>query len=339
VERLKVLPARLYQRYRSFFDRIVPALGMACLFLLADQATEAFPLEWRLSIAGGIVVASLVEPIAGYLLFMLALSWPLYSISIYIAALSLTLLVLMAFFVKRHLAALVLVLAVPLLVPYRIAPVVPLLAGLWWGEWGGMLGGLGGAFWLKLFAGMCGATPHLTQLGGQSLDVSHLISRFHVANSLQTLAWMVDPQAPSSQVLLLHILEILGWALAGYGVGLVRQRLDGMRQPAVGLVASVSAGILGAWLGLLGLPMALGLRDALVLSVPFVVEYCWSGGIAIGVYGVYRHLNRPAVVPLPSRVEPYRSTVRPAPEPDPTPWVRPQSDDDEQAGIIMIDLD
>jgi hypothetical protein len=312
---------------------------MACLFELADQATEAFSLEWRLSIAGGVVVAGLVEPIAGYLLFVLALSWPLYSISIYIAALSLTSLVLMAFFVKHHLAALVLVLAVPLLVPYRMAPLVPFLAGLWWGEWGGVLGGLGGAFWLKLFAGMCGATPDLTQLGGQSLDASRLISRFHAANSLQTLVWMVDPLAPSSQILLLHILGILGWALAGYGVGLVCQRVDGMRRPAVGLLASVSAGVLGAWLGILGLPMALGLRDAFVLSVPFVVEYCWSGVVAMGVYGVYHHLTRPAVVPLPSRVEPYRSAVHPAPEPDSAPWVRPQSDDDEQAGIIMIDLD
>jgi hypothetical protein len=342
VERIRLIPAWLYQRYRPFCDRLIPALGMAFLFVLTAQATAAFPQEWRLFIAGGVLLAGLLAPVAGYVLFTLALAYPLYSISIYIAALALAVLIPLAFFLTRHLTALLLVLASPLLASYRIAPLVPLLAGLWWAEWGGVLAGLGSALWLKIFAGMCGATLDLTQLGGRRLAVHQLVARFHTANSLQTLLWIAEPFAPDSQTLLLHVLEILGWGLAGYGVGLMRQRMEGMPRPNVGLLASISAGLLGIGIGSLAVPVALGLREALALPVPFLdflVECCWSSVVAIGLYGVSRYLTRPAVVPLRSPIKPYRPTVRPAPKPASQPWVRPQPRDDDQTDIIMIDLD
>lgn len=337
-----MIPARLYQRYRPFCDRLVPALGLAFLFVLTDQATDAFPMEWRLFIASGVLVAGLAAPIGGYVLFILALAYPLYSISIYVAALALALLIPSAFFLTRHLTAVVLVLATPLLVPYRLFLAIPLLAGLWWAEWGGVLVGLGSALWLKLFAGMCGAMPGLTQLGGQPLDVHHLIARFHAANSMQTLLWLGEPwlgTASHPSTLLLHVLEVVGWGLAGYGVGLMRRRMEGMPRPNVGLLATVSAGLLGAWLGSLAVPMALGLREAAALPIPFLVECCWSGLIAMGVYGLSRYLARPAAVSVPSRTEPHRPTVPPTPAPSPRPWVRPASGDEEQTDIIMIDLE
>lgn len=334
-----MFPAWLYQRYRPLFDRLVPALGLALLFLLTAQVTGAFAREWLLSIAGGVLVAGLLTPVAGYVLFALALAYPLYSISIYVAALALAVLILLGFFLARHLTAVVLVLAVPLLVSYRIAPVVPLVAGLWWAEWGGVLVGLGSALWLKTFAGMCGATLDLTQLGGQPLAVHQLIARFRAANSLQTLLWIAKPFAPDSQTLLLHVLEVLGWGLAGYGVGLMRRRIEGMSRPTIGLLASISAGLLGMWLGSLLVPIALDLREASALSVPFLAECCWSGVGAMGLYGASRYLNRPAVVPIHSRAEPYQPVARETPEPSPRPRVRPQPCDDEQADIIMIDLD
>jgi hypothetical protein len=350
VERIRVAPLWLYQRYRSFWDRLVPALGMALLFVLTDQATGAFSREWRLFIASGLLVVGLVTPTAGYVLFVLALAYPLYSISIYVAALALSVLVLLGFFLTRHLTAVVLVLVIPLLVPYRIAPLVPLLAGLCWAEWGGALAGLGSALWLKTVAGLCGATPDLTQLGGQPLALHQLIPRFQGANSLQTLLLLAQPwlgTPPDPETLLFHILEVLGWGLAGYGVGLMCQRTEGMPRPAVGLLASVSAGLLGMWLVSLVVPVVLGLREASAFPFPFMMECCWSGVIGMVLYAVSRYLTRPAVVPLRSRdlaglsqtIESSYPPVRPATEPAPRPWGHPQPRDDEQTDIIMIDLD
>ncbi|MEE8390237.1 MAG: hypothetical protein V3S14_05490 [Anaerolineae bacterium] len=347
MERIRVMPAQLYQRYHSFFDRLVPSLGMALLFVLVGQATGVFSREWLWFIAGMILLVGLIAPIAGYVLFVLGLAYPLYSISIYVAALALSILILLAFFVTRHLTALVLILAVPLLISSRTIWVIPFVAGLWWAEWGGVLVGMGGALWLKVFAGMCGATPDLLRLSGQTLATHQLIDRFHTANSLQTLLWLAEPLASDSQTLLLHVLEILGWGLAGYGVGLVRRWMENMSRPNLGLLICIVVGCLGIAVGSLALPMVFGVREASAWSTSllsnFLIECGVSGVIVIGLYGVSRYLTRPAVIPIRSRVEPRRSTVQPAPEPAPRPWVRPQprarANEDEPTDIIMIDLD
>jgi hypothetical protein len=343
VERIKVGPAWLYQRYRVFFDRLVPALGIAWLFVLTNRATGTFPGEWLGFIAGSILVAGLAAPLAGYVLFVLALAYPLYSISIYVAALALAVLIVLSFFVTRHFAAIVLVLTAPLLSVCRVAPLVPLLAGLWWAEWGGVLVGMGSALWLKTFAGMCGATPDLVQLGGQALAVQQLVDRFHVANSLQTLLQLADPLAPDPQALLLHILEILGWGLAGYGVGIVGRRIESVRRPAISLLASISAGMLGLWFGSIVIPVALGLREAsdspISVLLGFLVQSISSGVLVLGLYAGARYLVRPVVLPTRSRSDPYRPST--TPEPASQPWSRPQpvANEDEPTDIIMIDLD
>lgn len=376
--RLGKAGAWFYQRYRVVFDRLPAALGMAYLFFLVARSTDAFSSEWRIFIAGGVLVAGMARPIAGYLTFLLALAYPLYSISIYIAALALAILIPLAFFIEEYLAGLVLVLAAPLLSIYRVAPLAPLLAGLWWAEWGGVLVGLGSAFWLKTFAGMCGATLDLTQLGGVPLAAGRLIDRFHTANSLQTLLWVAEPwlgQSSDSQILLLHVIELLGWGLAGYGVGLMHRLMQEKSRSFGGIVlfeiSGVLVGLLGMGIGSLGLPMALGLRKKLALSIPFVVECCWSGAIAVAAHGVYHYLNRPAVAATRSRsAESWISTWLPArkgrshstlseergsvsnrfdlnhssdpqrPEVRPEPLSQKEEDDqDDQSDIIMLDLD
>jgi hypothetical protein len=338
---LDAIPSWLYQRYRVFFDRLVPALVMAFLFVLTDQTTGAFSREWHWAIAGGILGAGLAAPIAGYIAFVLALAYPLYSISIYIAALALSVLILMAFLTPRHLTPLMFALTVPLLASCRIAVMVPLLAGLWWAEWGGVLIGVGSALWLKVFAGMCGITPDLTQLGGQTLATQHLVDRFHVANSLQTLLWLAEPLAPDSRTLLLNILEVTGWGLAGYGVGLVGRRLNGMSRPRLGLFAGVSAGLLGIGLGSLALPVILDLRARSALSIShlsgFLLECVAGSTVAVALWAVSRHLARPAVVHTHSQTELYRPKRTPTPSPQ--PLARPQAREDEPTDIIMIDLD
>ncbi len=356
MRRTRDIPPWLYQRYRNFFDRLPSALGMAVLFALVDMRTGAFPVEWRTFIAAGILVSGLLLPIAGYILFILALAYPLFNISIYIAALALSVLILWAFFCSRHTGAVVLLLATPLLVPHWLAPLVPLLAGLWWGEWGGALVGAGSALWLKLFAGMCGTAPDTTSLSTQTLSAERLITRFHTANSLQTLLWIWEPLAPHPQALLLNILQILGWGLAGYGIGIMRQRMENMARPYLGLLAGISAAWLGVGAGSLAAPLALGLLRPSALPIShltnFLIEWGVSSAAAVMIYAAYRYLNRP-VIPSSLRrdVAIYRRqetgpgdglragtpATLPA-SPVSSPWAGP-SEEDEQEDIIMLDLD
>jgi hypothetical protein len=367
IKRIFIWPARFYQRYRTLFDRWVPAVVMVGLFLLTARATGTFSREWRLFIAGGLLLSGLAAPVAGYIVFILALAFPLYTISIYVAALALAVLIPLAFLVKdaQYLTAIVLVLSVPALVPYRIAPILPFLAGLWWAEWGGVLVGLGGALWLKIYAAMCDAPLDLAHVGAQSLNASRLISRFHTANSLQTLLWLVEPMTTSQETLLLHILEVLGWGLGGYCVGLVsRYMFNKSSRLSLGLVLSIVAGILGLAVGVLILPLAMGLRESLAILLPFVVEYSASGAIVAVLYGLSRYLNRPAVEPLHFRskhIVSRRSSsggvwsrdrksgddLHPSENEEgdeghkapPSSWESPQSHDDRSSDIIMIDLD
>jgi hypothetical protein len=144
-------------------------------------------------------------------------------------------------------------------------------------------------------------------------------------------------------VLLLHILEVLGWGLAGYGVGIIRRRMESAQRPAISLLASISAGMLGLWFGSVVVPVALGLRDAsdspISALVDFLVQCISSGMIALALYGAVRYLASPVVLPVRSRPEPHRAP--PMPEPVPQPWARPQpvANEDEPTDIIMIDLD
>ncbi len=348
-------PAWTYQRYRPVFDRLGPALGMAGLFVLGDRVTGVFPIEWQAFIAGGVLLAGLLSPTAGYLLFVAALALPLYAVSVYVAALGLSVLVLAAFLIlpsagrEARLAGWVLVLATPLLTPWRLHWAVPLLAGLWWGEWGGVLVGVLGAAWLKLFAGMCGAPVALLEVSGRTLAGAALVARFHTANSLQTLLWMGSPLAPDSLTLLAHVLEMVGWGLAGYGVGLARRWVSGAARPSLALLAGLALGVAGEWAGSVFFPLALGLTTETRFSISFLrgflVECVLSAAIVVGVYWVSRYLTRPVVSPWRGRkggsaLHPNPNEGRGGDEDDAVlrPWAGSRPRDDEQADIIMIDL-
>ncbi len=339
MNRILTFPAYLYQRYRLFCDRLLPALGMAATFLLTAQATGVFTTEWRTFIAAGVLIAGLAAPVAGYLLFVLALGLPLYSISIYVAALALTCLLLPIFLFQHHVAAVLLVLVAPLFSSYRVALLIPFLGGLWWAEWGGALMGLGAAMWLKIFAGMCGTTPDLLLLGGQLLPVDQLISRFQSANSLQTLLWIAEPFTSDAQGLLLNLLQILAWGLAGYGMGLMHSRMKSAPRPALVRRAGLSAGLLGLAAGILAAPLALGLLRPLDIPFSFLIECGWTGLAVIGLYALSSYLTRPVLASSPGRSELYRPLPPVAVRPDPLPVVRPRPQDEEQTDIIMIDLD
>ena len=70
-------------------------------------------------------------PWVAYAAFTFLIAYPLYCISIYVAAILLAALILTAHWAMRNLGAAVLVLITPVLLPWHLEATVPLLAGLY----------------------------------------------------------------------------------------------------------------------------------------------------------------------------------------------------------------
>ena len=160
------LPARIYQRQPQLWERLALAAGWSLLYLLVsdvgrlaaagtastDPGTTpanvvmAFPTEWRLVLAVLVFVMGAWKPIAGYAAFVVAVAYPLYLVSIYVMALALAVLILllpvMAVYSEQGVLFLaLLVFLTPLLARVHLAPLVPLLVGLWWVGAGSWIGG------------------------------------------------------------------------------------------------------------------------------------------------------------------------------------------------------
>jgi len=215
---------QLYQRFQPFWDRAAPSAGLALLLWATAEATGAYPSEWRLFFAAALFLLGVAWPWVAYTAFTFLIAFPLYRISIYVAALVLAALVLTSRWAMRKLGATVLVLITPALLPWSLAATVPLLAGLWWGEGVGALAGGLAALWLKLLAGMAAQPLDLARLAGWTPAGTDIIERFSGFNSLETVLGLVNPFRDTSQVLLLHLLQILAWAMAGYLAGRLARR-------------------------------------------------------------------------------------------------------------------
>jgi hypothetical protein len=210
---------QLYQRFQPFWDRAVPSAGLALLLWACAEATGAYPSEWRLFLAVCLFLLGMGWPWVAYAAFTFFIAYPLYLISIYLAAIVLAALILTSRWAMRNLGAAVLVLITPALLPWHMEASVPLLAGLWWDEAAGALAGGLAALWLKLLAGMAGQPLDLSHLSGWAPAGTNIVTRFSGFNSLQTLLELINPFKETSQALLLHVLQVVAWALAGYLAG------------------------------------------------------------------------------------------------------------------------
>jgi hypothetical protein len=308
---------QLYQRYRSFWDRVVPAAGLALLLWATTQATATFPGEWRVFLAAVLLLLGLVRPDLAYVAFIFAVAYPLYSVSIYLAAIILAALILTSHWAMRNLGATVLVLATPALLPWHLEAAVPLLAGLWWGEVSGALAGGLAALWLKLLAGMASQPLDLIQLSGWAPAGTRIVQRFGGFNSLQTLLELVNPFADTSQTLLLHVLQALSWGLAGYLAGRLAQRVwsDRWRGWAPLLSAAPAAGVL--WVSYVLLARLLTQPEAALtrLSNDLPLWLLSSALASAALRHLYLHLRRPVPRPLHHRS---RRKAKSAPQPSKT---------------------
>jgi hypothetical protein len=115
--------------------------------------------------------------------------------------------------------AAVLILGTPSLAEYHLHWLVPILAGLWWGGATGAWIGILAAMWGKILGGMAGMNIDWLALAGHAPDAQAIMTRFHEANSLQTLLLLVEPFASTSGVILYNLLQVIGWAVAAGFVG------------------------------------------------------------------------------------------------------------------------
>jgi hypothetical protein len=307
---------QLYQRFQSFWDRSVAAVGLAVLLWAAAEATTSYPQEWRLFLVAALVVSGLASPRVAYVLFILLIAYPLYSISVYLAALLLAVMILGYPWATRNLNATVLILVAPALLPWHMEVSIPLLAGLWWGERTGMLVGGLAAVWLKLLAGMAGQTLDLARLSGWAPAASTVVDRFSGLNSFQTVMELINPFAASSQMLMLHLLQVLAWALAGYVVGrlVLRTWSDRWRGWAPLLSAVPAAAVL--WATYVFVPYLWQWQEE-GFALPSENLMGWvflPALVAAAARQFYLYLRRPVLRPLRRRT---------SPQPEPQPPSRP----------------
>lgn len=294
---------QLYQRFQPLWDRAVPSAGLALLLWACAEATGAYPREWRLFLAACLFMLGMAWSGVAYTAFTFFIAYPLYSISIYLAAIVLAVLILTSHWAMRNLGTTVLVLITPVLLPLHLEATVPLLAGLWWGEHIGALAGGLAALWLKLLAGMSGQPLELSKLSGWMPAGANIIERFSGFNSLQTLLELVNPFGRTSQALLLHVLQVLAWILAGYIVGRLTRRTWSDRWRGWAPLISVMPASAIIWVSYVRLPGILD-RPSMELLIPLRDLTLWlllSALMAALVRMSYLYLRRPLFRPLRQR--------------------------------------
>jgi len=314
------VPSWVYQRYSVVWQRASLSVGWALLYLLVDARIAAIsslkgsplPVEWRIVLAALIFGVGLYKPALAYAGFVVALIYPLYLVSIYVMALALAVLVLSVPVVVRHLPLAMMVLYAPVLAPYHLTPVLPLLMGLWAteapeGRWGRLGGGIAGALcalWLKIAAGMSDGLTDLWLINGWRMDLDMLYIQFHGANSLQTLLQIVEPLTASNgdvaRIVLKHFLQVMAWFGAAYVVSVVRDLLLLRKQGRAGRgsawtsVLSLVPGLVLIWAGYAAVSSWLQVEgprwlDPLWLPAQVVL----AGGFALGLDGLVRYLRQP----------------------------------------------
>lgn len=238
-------PHTIYRRYQAFLESLLTSAGFAALVTLTLIALDVYPYNWTLVIGLCIGILGVRWPPIAYVLAVVALLYPVYTINLYLAVLFLAISALGHRMFIHYLGATTLVLATPFLAQYHLHWLVPILGGLWWGGIAGVWIGGVAALWGKVIGGMAGLNIDWLLMAGQTPDTQAIIARFHDANSLETLLLLVEPFAATSTVILYNLLQIIGWAVAGSFVGsLAGRRWVKYRLPWSILVVTAGGGLI-----------------------------------------------------------------------------------------------
>jgi hypothetical protein len=238
-------PHNLYRRYQALLESTVSSVGLAALVVLVLLNLSVYPENWVLVIGGAIAILGVRWPLVAYIITVVVMVYPIYTINLYLAVLFVAMSALFQRLVVHYMGAAVLILGVPILAKYHLHWLVPILAGLWWGgTYGAWVGALA-ALWGKILGGMAGLNMDWLSLAGQAPDSQAIAARFNEANSLQTLLLLVEPFAATSGVVLYNLLQIIGWAVAAGFVGsLAGRKWVKYRTPWSVLVVTAGGGMI-----------------------------------------------------------------------------------------------
>lgn len=330
----------LVRRNLFILERILVAVGLAAVVYGLTQSIQVYPMYWDVVIIGVVFFLTLWSPVAGYFLAVLAACYPLFTVSIYLAVIFLAIAIIGQHIFIQNLSATLLTLASPLLGGIYLAWVIPLLGGLWWGPAGGAAMGAIAALWGMFYAGMAGLSPDWLNLLGILPELRFSALGFSSANSLETLRLLVAPFIPNSTTLLYYVLQIAGWALVGWLVGMLTGKEWAQYYRPRATIALVAAGA--------PLLAVLQILPALWLSIP-IRTLAWEG---LGFSSLYSALAAAVLeagayffehpIPLPhtrgGRIRENQPAVV-AHDPLPLTTLPPMDPDEKPDDLIMLELD
>lgn len=329
-----------YQTRRDVMVRAVSAMGLVVLSHLLYQAQPAYPSDWRPFLLIVIFCVAVYDSAIGYFITVALAMWPLWTLSPYLASIFLAIAVLAQSPILRRLSWSLVIGMTPMLAWNLVSGVGVLLAGITLGPGGGFWVGALSALWLKVAGGMAGLHTDLLTLHNSEITLLAVRDRFGDANSLQTLQLLVAPFTDGSTRLLLDVLQILLWGLAGALAGWLRQRLWAERRPWLNLALSLSGGALLILVSIFAAPVWVQLRPiALLWSDPILAAAMLGSAIIAGtVYALRYWLNRP-IHRASLRILPITMSPSPAGDPAPPGTPKPASARDKGDDVIMLELD
>lgn len=260
-------PHRIYKRYQPAIESALTAFGLGFLVASVLVAVPVYPPNWAPVLVTLVILVGLRWPLAAYALASLAVLYPIYTISLYLAILFGAVSVLLHRPLSHYLGATVLILASPWLAHYHLHWLIPILAGLWWGAANGFWIGGSAALWGKLFDGMAGLDIDWLAMAGALPATAGLMQRYQNLDALEMLFKLIQPFYPDTTFLLYHLLQVLLWGGVGLLVGfLVERRWINNFYPW-GILLTVSAGVAALTGGHLALPVWL------VEAAPATINY------------------------------------------------------------------
>lgn len=345
---------RFYKRYQSSVESVITGLGLGLLIGLVLANVPVYPPNWAPVLISVVTLVAIRWPIVAYLLSVLVLIYPIYTISLYLAVLFFAIAILAHRPASHYLGATVLIFLTPLLAQYQLHWAVPVLAGLWWGSISGFWIGGAAALWGKLLAGMSGLEVDWLLITGQTSSLAGLMQRFNGVGSLETLNKLIAPIAPDTTLLLYHLLQIAAWALVAGFVGfLAHQRWLYHRYPWSTLIIS-AIGITTLGLSHLFLTIWLKQTDPAMLNYDPLLIVAVAGLVVSSTLAVIRQaLELPVAPKMHRRVisvpvkrnkaknltetgEQPLTRPTPVPMPELPEWQPPEDDNND---LILLELD
>jgi hypothetical protein len=341
--------AHHYQSRRDLAHRAIPALGLALLLDSLLKSARVYPGEWHTFLVVVVALCGFYHPILGAVAALLVAFWPLWTLSPYLATLFIAITVFLHLVILKRIQWALLVAAAPALAWNLLLALVPLLAGMMLGPAGGFWAGALAAVWLKVLGGMSSLPTDMLALHVQPVLYSQILNRFHEAGSLETLQLLFTPFSADSSRLLLDILQVLGFGLAGAVVGWIRQMNWAENRPWANLTLALFLGAFVAWVSIFLLPIWVGLATWRILSDdPYTTLGLFlSPVIALGLYSLRylltRSRRRPAAAGAAAQpaAAPGRASLAPNPPPrkGSAPAASRPGEDPAARDVIKLELD